>query len=164
MNKAFPILLGLSVLLASCGPSNHDQTVPNVNAPDLNKDTSRSIPATLALGQTLQGTIAGQDRDFDYYSFDAKAGEHFRINVQAPQGSTLDPYVRLYRKDGWVLLERDDDNEYNPSNTARDSEILFNADVDGSYVIEVTSFKLVNDPSAKDDNPANHYNVTLTKR
>lgn len=164
MNKAFPALLGLSVLLASCGSSNPDQTAPATNASDLSTDTSRSAPAALSVGESLQGTIAGQDRDFDYYSFNAKAGERFRISVQAPQGSTLDPYVRLYKKDGWVLLERDDDNEYNPSNTALNSEILFNADADGSYVIEVTSFKLVNDPTAKDNNPANRYSVTLTKR
>ena len=162
MKKALPALFGLSLLLASCGPSNTQP--PAADAPDLSTDLTRSAPATLAAGQTLHGTIAGQDRDSDYYVFDADAGERFRIDVTAPQGSTLDPYVRLYQQDGWVLLERDDDNLYNPGDTALNSQILFNADRKGRYVIEVTSFKLVNDPSATDNNPANRYHVTLNKR
>ncbi|MDO4263121.1 MAG: PPC domain-containing protein [Deinococcus sp.] len=160
MKRTLYALAGLSLLLSSCGQPG-SQPKP---APDQAADSTRAAPVTLQYGQTSAGVIAGQARDFDYYIFDAAAGDQLRIDVKAPAGSTLDPYVRLYLNDGWVLLEKDDDGQYNPSDGSVDSQILFNVDKDGRYAVEVSSFKLVNDPTAADNNPKNLYTVTLSKR
>ncbi|GHG01912.1 hypothetical protein GCM10017783_12650 [Deinococcus piscis] len=167
MKRIPPALLGFSLLLASCGQPGHPQPPqqpPSSGAPDRSTDTTRTAPVTIAPGQSYGGVIAGQPRDFDYYSFDAAAGDQLRIDVKAPAGSTLDPVVRLYLNEGWILLEKDDDGAYNPSDNSLDAQILFNADKAGRYVIEVTSFKLVNDPTATDNNAKNLYTVALNKR
>lgn len=156
MKRILSAFLGLG-LLASCSQ-------PGMPTPDRATDSTRTAPVQLRLDQSYGGVIAGQDRDFDYYAFDAAAGDRFRIDVKATANSTLDPYVRLYLEDGWILLEKDDDGKYTPGDESVNSQILFNADQAGRYVVEVTSFKLVNDPTATDDNPRNMYTVTLSKR
>lgn len=166
MKRILSSLIGLSLLLASCGQPQPPAS--EFNEVDLRKDTTRDVPAEVAVDQTFKGTIAGQDRDFDYYAFDADADARLQINVMSSsvKGSTLDPYVKLYMvsDDGWTLLEKDDDNVYTPGETGLDSEIRFNAPVKGRYVIEVTSFKLVNDPEATDNNPMNFYTLKVSKR
>lgn len=169
MQRTLPALLGLSLLLASCGqpgvPTQPGQPgQPSAGAPDRTTDTTMAAPVTITPDQTYGGVIAGQPRDFDYYIFDAAAGDRLQIDVKAPAGSTLDPVVRVYLNDGWVLLEKDDDGAYNPSDNSLDAQVLFNADKTGRYAIEVTSFKLVNDPAATDDNAKNLYTVTLNRR
>ncbi|WP_261664841.1 PPC domain-containing protein [Deinococcus sp. Marseille-Q6407] len=167
MKRTLPALLGLSLLLASCNQPSAPQTGGNNSlSPDLKSDTTRQAPAAVTLGQTYSGVIAGQDRDSDYYAFDAAAGDQLRVSVKASAGSTLDPYIRLYwvNKDGWKMLEKDDDNSYAPGNKAKDAQILFNADQAGRYVVEVTSFKLANDHKATDNDPRNQYTFTLSRR
>lgn len=159
MKRILPLLLGAG-LLASCGP----HTVTNPSAPDLSSDTTRAAPATLNIGSPLRGVIAGQDRDYDYYSFAASAGDKLKITVTAPEGSTLDPYIRLYRAGDWYEVAHDDDNQYAPGLHTRNAEIRFNAVESGTYVLEVTSFKLANNPDAKDNDPKNTYAVQLERR
>ena len=162
-----PILFS-AVLFAGCGttPSEPIDPVepsdPVIEEPDVTKlpDTdSKTAPNTIQLGASAKGIIAGQSRDFDYYRFSAQAGEKLRLVVTAPEGSTLDPYMKLYLADGLTLLEKSDDT-MNTNNAA----ILFNADSTGDYLVEITSFKLVNAPAASDNLASNTYIFSLEQR
>ena len=124
-------------------------------------DDSPATATPIAVGQMLEGSIAGQPRDVDYYAFTASAGDMLKLTVKSSifPGSTLDPYVTLLLPDGKTELERSDDG-----GSALDSQILFNAPVSGKYFIAVTSFKIHDDPAASDDLASNVYQLALTRR
>lgn len=115
----------------------------------------------IKIGDYLNGSIAGQARDKDYFKFEAKAGDKLKLTLKGsifPNG-TLDSYLNVYMPDGTTLLENNDD-----SGSGFDSEIFFNAPSDGSYIIEATSSKIHDDPKSSDDLPSNLYQLSLSRR
>ncbi|WP_237724758.1 Ig-like domain-containing protein [Deinococcus alpinitundrae] len=116
---------------------------------------------TIKIGDILNGTIAGQAQDVDYFRFNAVKGDQLKLGVMGKSltASTLDPYITLYSPDGQTMLERSDDG-----GPGEDAEILFNVPAAGSYVIAVTSFDIHDDPDANDNLPTNFYQLALTRR
>lgn len=158
-----PLVFGLGLLLAACGGGNpSDPTQPSnpVQPSDpTDADSTKETPTIIGIGESKSGVIAGEARDFDYFKFTASAGEKLRLVAVAPEGSTLDPYMRLYKVDDYAWLEKADDTL-----ASENAEILFNSDVAGEYLVEITSFKLVNAPEASDDLPTNTYTLSLSRR
>ena len=154
MRHSLILTSGLALLLASCGGGKAPDPTP--------QDTTRQQPGVLVAGTAQTGVIAGEPRDHDYYTFVGKEGDQLLLTVKAKgaySDSTLDPYVRVYGPDGYTIFEKDDD-----SGKDLDSEIRMNILYPGTYTVEVTSFKLINDPEATDDNPMNRYRIELTNR
>ncbi|ADV68819.1 Ig-like domain-containing protein [Deinococcus maricopensis] len=123
---------------------------------------SAAAAAPLTYGQNVTGSIAGQDRDYDWFKFTAKAGDQVLIRALGKNTnptSTLDPVLYLYAPDGKTLLERDDDG-----GTGLDSEIRYNVLTDGTYVIGLTSFTIKDDATAKDNSTTNTYRLELSLR
>ena len=116
---------------------------------------------SINIGDTFNGTIAGQTRDVDYFKVNATAGDRLRLTVKGSgfPGGTLDPYVTVYLPDGKTVLEQNDD-----AGLGFDSEILFNVPASGSYIIGVTSFAIHDDPANTDNLPTNFYQLALTRR
>ncbi|MFC6592239.1 PPC domain-containing protein [Deinococcus lacus] len=153
-----------TALLASCNTTTTpDNTAPGPKpAVDVTKvpDTdSLKAPMALTVGTAVDGLIAGQDRDVDYYAFDAVAGDKFRLTVTAPAGSTLDPYVQVWMPDGRTILEKDDD-----SGAGLNSDLRFNVVTPGRYIITVTSFDIAREADAKDNKATNLYRLNLARR
>ena len=123
---------------------------------------SVSAATALTVGKPVNGSIAGQARDMDYFKFDATAGDQLMLTVKTTSinpGSTLDPYVRILLADGNTVLEKDDDG-----GTALESEIRFNVPQTGTYYVALTSFDIQDDPKAADDTITNTYQIALTSR
>ena len=116
---------------------------------------------TIAIGDSVNGTVAGQARDLDYFKVNAAAGDHLKLTVKGSvfNGGTLDPYVTVYLPDGKTVLEQNDDG-----GLGFDSEILFNVPASGTYIIGVTSFAIHDDPANPDNLPTNFYQLALTRR
>lgn len=161
MNKVlFPALFLMGLSLSAC---NNPAPIIDSNEPN----DSVATAAPLEVGKPLNGAIAGQARDHDYFKFSAKAGDMLRLTVRgasAVPGSTLDPYVMILMPDGKTVLERDDDSGAN-----MDSDIRFNVPADGTYTVVVTSFKIqeakgLPGKEVSDDLPTNLYQISLTKR
>ncbi|EYB67381.1 peptidase-like protein [Deinococcus phoenicis] len=137
-------------------------TVAIGEADALEPNDSIATPVSLNIGTPLQGTVFGQDRDFDYFKFDAEAGDMLKLTVKSVSvnpASTLDPYVMILMPDGKTVLEKDDD-----SGTGMESEIRFNVPQTGTYYVVVTSFDIHDEPDASDNKATNTYQIALTRR
>lgn len=109
---------------------------------------------------SVKAAIAGKDRDYDWYKFEAKVGDQILVRAMTStrSGSTLDAVVYLVGPDGDVL-ERADNTD-----TGQDEEIRYNVLADGTYYLRLTSFDIDNDATAKDDKATNVYDVQVTYR
>ncbi|PJI54838.1 peptidase-like protein, partial [Methylobacterium radiotolerans] len=141
-----------------------ESAIVTVAITDANEpNDSIDLATTLTIGGTpIDGTVAGQGRDMDYFKFDAAAGDMLKLTVKSVSvnsGSTLDPYVEILMPDGKTILEKDDD-----SGVGLESEIRFNAPATGTYTVIVTSFDIHDDPEAADDKATNTYQIALTRR
>ncbi|ABF46517.1 PPC, peptidase containing PKD repeats [Deinococcus geothermalis DSM 11300] len=145
------------------GNVGESATTLNVAISDANEPNDNPTDATpLTIGTALNGTIAGQGRDFDYFKFDAAQGDMLKLTVKSVSvdpASTLDPYVMILMPDGKTVLEKDDD-----SGAGLESEIRFNAPVAGTYTVVVTSFDIYDDEQLTDDRATNTYQILLTRR
>jgi hypothetical protein len=80
---------------------------------------------------TLNGTLGPTDRDF--FVVGARAGERLVIEAEARRlGSSVDPTLRLLRRDGRELALSDD-----PPGLGGDARIDYTFAEDGEYVIEM---------------------------
>ncbi|AWN22322.1 peptidase-like protein [Deinococcus irradiatisoli] len=115
----------------------------------------------VAIGSVLNGTVAGQARDVDYFKFSAVAGDQLKLSVKGSgfSGGTLDAYVTVLLPDGKTMLEQNDDG-----GSGLDAEIRFNVPASGTYYVAVTSFAVHDDPNASDNLPTNFYQLALTRR
>lgn len=155
-------LLALTVLGLTLSACNSTGLITDPNEPN----DSIATATTLTVGQPMNGLIAGQARDHDYFKFTAGAGDKLRLTVKGASvhpGSTLDPYVIILMPDGKTVLEKDDDSGAN-----LDSDIRFNVPVSGTYTAVVTSFKIQEAKAlgddVSDDLATNRYEISLTKR
>ena len=153
-----PLLpLALSAVLAGCaGPT------PPAPVAESEPNSSAATANVLVIGTPLNGRIAGQPRDVDYFRFSAEAGARLRLTVRSvgvDPGSTLDPYVQVLLPDGFTVLEHDDD-----SGAGMESELRFNVTRPGNYFVTVTSFRIHDDGQASDDREGNTYQLALTRR
>jgi hypothetical protein len=130
---------------------------------DPNEPNDSVTAATpLVISTPINGSIAGQARDTDYFKFSVTAGERLRLTVKSTSinpGSTLDPYVEILLPDGKTVLEKDDDG-----GADLESEILFNVPQTGTYYVAVTSFDIHDDAQATDNKITNTYQIALTRR
>lgn len=136
-------------------------TVAIADANEPNDSIAAATTLTID-GTAINGAIAAQPRDMDYFKFDAAAGDMLKLTVKSVSvnsGSTLDPYVEILMPDGKTILEKDDD-----SGVGLESEIRFNAPATGTYTVIVTSFDIHDDPEAADDKATNTYQIALTRR
>ncbi|GGL97486.1 Ig-like domain-containing protein [Deinococcus aerophilus] len=138
-------------------------TTVTVAIADANEPNDSLTAATpLLIGTPLNGAIAAQGRDFDYFKFEAVSGDMLKLTVKSVSvdpKSTLDPYVQILMPDGKTVLEADDD-----SGTGLESEIRFNVPQTGTYIVVVTSFNIHDDAQATDDKATNTYQIALTRR
>lgn len=140
-------------------------TSVGVNVTDVNEPNNSVATATaLTLGTAQKASIFGMGRDYDYYKFDAAAGQMLKLNVlsrSVDAASTLDPYVVILMPDGKTVLEKDDD-----SGAGLESEIRFNAPVTGTYTAVVTSFDIQDDETGtvSDNKITNTYQILLSQR
>lgn len=142
------------------GESSTELSVAITDANEPNNSVATATP--LSIGAPQNATIAGMGRDYDYFRFDAAAGDMLKLNVLSVSvnpASTLDPYVMILMPDGKTVLEKDDD-----SGAGLESEIRFNVPVSGTYTVIVTSFKIQDDSQATDDLATNTYQIALTRR
>ncbi|WP_052195188.1 PPC domain-containing protein [Deinococcus radiopugnans] len=158
--KSTPALLplALSAVLAACT----DLPVPAVPGTESEPNDSAATANLLTPGTPLDGRIAGQPRDVDYFKFSAEAGARLKLTVSSVSvdpGSTLDPYAQVLLPDGFTVLEHDDD-----SGGGLESELRFNVTRPGTYYVTVTSFDIHDDEQASDDRERNTYRVALTRR
>lgn len=154
-----------AVATDDAGNSATSSKVPVTVKIDANEPNDSVAGATpLTIGTPINGTIAGQPRDMDYFKFTAAAGDMLKLTVKSVSvdpNSTLDPYVMILMPDGKTVLEKDDD-----SGTGLESEIRFNVPAAGTYTAVVTSFNIHDDVTGKvtDDKITNTYQIALTKR
>lgn len=130
---------------------------------DANEPNDSVAAATaITIGTTVNGAVAAQNRDMDYFKFTAAAGDALKLTVKSVSvnpSSTLDPYVMILMPDGKTVLEKDDD-----SGVGTESELRFNIATAGTYTIVVTSFDIQNDPLSSDDKATNTYQLALSRR
>lgn len=154
------LLLALSAVLAACT----DRPTPPAPTPGAESEPNDRADSAnpLTLGMPLDGRIAGQPRDVDYFKFSAEAGAQLKLTVRSvgvdPQ-STLDPYVQVLLPDGFAVLEHDDDG-----GAGVESELRFNVTRPGTYYVTVTSFSIHDDEQASDNRASNTYRLSLTRR
>jgi hypothetical protein len=73
--------------------------------------------------------------DFDYFSFDASAGDTIAVDVDAVEiGSLLDSYIWLDNESGDTVCENDDDG------LSTDSYLTCHIPADGTYYVVVSSY------------------------
>ncbi len=153
------LLLALSAVLAACADT---QSPPPALGNETEPNDSAAAANTLSIGTPLNGRIAGQPRDVDFYKFNAQAGAELKLTVRSlsvdPQ-STLDPYVQMLLPDGFTVLEKDDDG-----GAGLESELRFNVTQPGTYFVVVTSFKIHDDERASDARTTNTYQLALVRR
>jgi hypothetical protein len=152
------LLLALGAVLAAC------TAPPTPATPGIESEPNDSAAAAspIAIGTPLDGRIAGQPRDVDFFKFSAEAGTHLKLAVRSVSvnpGSTLDPYVQVLLPDGFTVLEHDDD-----SGAGLESELRLNVLRSGIYYVTVTSFRIHDDEQASDDRQSNTYQLALTRR
>lgn len=98
----------------------------------------QAIPVPCA----INGCMDGVD-DVDCYTFEAKKGDRFTLDVMAQRvGSRLDSVLRILGPKGERLIENDDHRErsssYNAFNMQSDSRIEgWTAPADGKYTIQI---------------------------
>lgn len=86
------------------------------------------------LGDQATGAINPAE-DVDYFAFTADAGTVLNIDVDAQQvGSSLDPTLELFDRDGVTSLRFNDDFD------GLDSRIIFTVTVTGRYFIAIRDF------------------------
>lgn len=86
------------------------------------------------LGDQGTGAINPAD-DVDYFTFTAEAGTVLNIDVDASQvGSSLDPTLELFDRDGVTSLRFNDDFD------GLDSRIIFQVTTSGRYFIAIRDF------------------------
>ncbi|AIZ44208.1 hypothetical protein QR90_02430 [Deinococcus radiopugnans] len=125
-----------------------------------NDSTATATP--LMVGKPINGSIAGQDRDMDYFKFDAAEGDKLMLTVKSTSidsNSTLDPYVQILMPDGKTVVEKDDDG-----GADLESAIRFNVPQKGTYYVALTSFDIYDDAEATDNKITNTYQIALTNR
>ncbi len=152
------LLLALSAVLAACT----DPPAPPTPEAESEPNGSAAAANPLPVGTPLNGRIAGQPRDVDYFKFNAEAGARLKLTVRSVSvdpASTLDPYVQVLLPDGFTVLEHDDD-----SGAGLESELRFNVLRPGTYYVTVTSFRIHDDEQASDDREGNTYRVALARR
>lgn len=136
-------------------------TVNIVDANEPNDSVATATALTID-GAAVNGAIAGQGRDMDYFKFTGAAGDMLKLTVKSVSvnaASTLDPYVMILMPDGKTVLEKDDD-----SGAGLESELRFNVPAAGTYTVVVTSFMIHDDLTATDNATTNTYQVALTRR
>ncbi|QLG09772.1 pre-peptidase C-terminal domain-containing protein [Deinococcus sp. D7000] len=123
---------------------------------------SVAAATSLLVGTPMNGTIAGQDRDMDYFKFSATEGDKLMLTVKSTSidsKSTLDPYVQILMPDGKTVVEKDDDG-----GADLESAIRFNVPQTGTYYVALTSFDIYDDAEATDNKITNTYQIALTNR
>ncbi len=151
--------------VASDAQGNVAETTTSVTVAiaDANEPNDSLAAATpLPIDMPLNGAIAAQGRDFDYFKFDAVSGDMLKLTVKSVSfdaKSTLDPYVQILMPDGKTVLEADDDG-----GVGLESEIRFNVPETGTYTVVVTSFDIHDNVQATDDKATNTYQIALTRR
>lgn len=131
-----------------------------IDANEPNDSVAAATP--LMVGKPVNGTIAGQDRDMDYFKFSATEGDRLMLTVKSTSidaRSTLDPYVQILLADGKTVVEKDDDG-----GADLESEIRLNVPQTGTYYVALTSFDIHDDSEATDDKLTNTYQIALTNR
>ncbi len=128
-DEALEALEGLFDLVG-CVPDLFDLPDPAAAGPDDHADSiAEATPVTV--GEPVHGGLGHPD-DFDVFTFEAVAGESYRIEVEL--GSLEDSVLTLYDADGSELAFNDD-----AAGTLA-SLIIWTAPESGNYYVEVASF------------------------
>lgn len=107
---------------------------------------SEEAPEILECGDTVEGTV---DNGFPvvFFLFEGEEGDEVTINLNAADGSELDPYLGLYSpssaEDEETVAENDDTNGF-------DSEIVYELEEDGIYIIVATRYNFEDGDSEGD--------------
>ena len=105
----------------------------DANEPNNTPEQAKSINS----GDTIDGAIRPRG-DFDYFKFNASAGDRIVIDVDAQNlGSLLDPYLYLLDSDGVAMLAQNDDEIFAEK---VDSFIAFYAPHNGTYFIKLRAW------------------------
>jgi hypothetical protein len=113
-------------------------TPGDANEPNDTPEQATSINS----GDLIIGAIRPRG-DFDYFVFNASAGDRIVIDIDAQNlGSLLDPYLYLLDSDGVSVLAQNDDEIYAVN---RDSFIAFFTPHNGTYFIKLRAW---NNPRA----------------
>jgi hypothetical protein len=107
------------------------------NASSLNYQAALTTATPMAYGQTVSGSITGQQR-FVVYSFEGQTGDIITIGMNA-QGGTLDPALYLISPEGAQLDYNDDVEPGVNANSVIDQVTLPST---GTYYILATHYGL----------------------
>jgi hypothetical protein len=108
-------------------------TCADINEPN---DTWQQAP-TIAYTQTVNASICPPG-DFDYYRFNASAGDQVAIDIDAAiASSSLDPYLYLLDSDGVSVLAENDDEVFT---VLIDPFLTFQMPHNGTYYLKVRAW------------------------
>jgi hypothetical protein len=146
-----------AVATAGGGPNGH---IGGVRIPITQSGTAPDcVPAPIAFGQTLDGTLSAGDCHSpvrgsgflaDRYSFNAVADQ--RITIQATASGGLDTFLTLLNPNNAVIMVDDDSGGQTNSRIPGGNNSLA-LGLNGTYIIEVTAFATTGSGS---------YSLTLT--
>lgn len=129
-------------------------TIPSDVPGDPNEPNNTPQQSTPITHGSLTGGLINPGGDFDYFQFDAVAGDRIVADIDAENlGSSLDPYLFLIDSDGISVLAQNDDEVYAQN---RDSFISFNAPHAGTYYLKLRAW---NNPRA--NGSQNYYVLRL---
>lgn len=91
---------------------------------------------TIECGETIEGRV---DNEFPLvvYFFEVSEGDEVTVNLNAADGSDLDPYVGLYSPSS---IEDDETVEENDDTDGLNSEVVYEVEEDGIHTIVATRF------------------------
>lgn len=92
----------------------------------------------LSTPYVVNGTIDPQC-DVDLYAFQATQGELIHVDIDLPNGSSLNPYLRIFNSAGEEIDRNNDANGPEESGATFESYIAFTAPVTGTYYIGVSA-------------------------
>ncbi|MDG4832002.1 PPC domain-containing protein [Solwaraspora sp. WMMD1047] len=99
------------------------------------------ITTTGEIGDGPHGSGGTGNGDFDFYSLSAAAGDVVTVDIDTPDGGSLDSVVALYDEAGEIVALNDD------SVDGLDSLLTYEVTVAGTYFVLVTGFPVLpNDP------------------
>lgn len=116
----------------------------DIESPD--EDASAFDYEILSCGDSTEGTI---DDGFPVilYIFQGEEGDEITITMEASRGSDLDTYIGLFTPDG---LTDGDELAVNDDANGTDSELEYEIEEDGTYIITATRFGLTGGTSEGD--------------
>ena len=123
---------GLSnVLLFDVGPYPETEESESGTLAEEFSNDSRQQAETVSLPVTVQGRLAGPDRD--YYSFHAAKGQSLVFEVDAERsGSAVDPFIEVFDGAGQRLARNGD-----APGLGRDARVAVKFAADGNYFVAV---------------------------